>query len=44
MDKPLRVLVIDDEKNIRATLLVCLEALGWQDRAAANRPRPPSGL
>jgi NtrC-family two-component system response regulator AlgB len=32
----LRVLVVDDEKNIRATLEVCLEAIGCEVRSAAN--------
>jgi NtrC-family two-component system response regulator AlgB len=33
---PLRVLVIDDEKNIRATLAVCLEGLGCQVAQAST--------
>ena len=33
---PLRVLVIDDDKNIRVTLRVCLEGLGCETREAAN--------
>ncbi|MGE5218762.1 MAG: sigma-54-dependent transcriptional regulator [Chloroflexota bacterium] len=32
----LRALVIDDEKNIRATLSLCLEQMGCQVRAAAS--------
>jgi NtrC-family two-component system response regulator AlgB len=31
-----RVLVVDDEKNIRSTLSVCLEAMGCEVRAAAT--------
>jgi NtrC-family two-component system response regulator AlgB len=34
--RPLRVLVIDDERNIRATLGMCLEALGCAVREAAG--------
>ncbi|MDX2169003.1 MAG: sigma-54 dependent transcriptional regulator [Deltaproteobacteria bacterium] len=33
---PLRVLVIDDEKNIRATVAVCLEGLGYRVSGAAT--------
>jgi NtrC-family two-component system response regulator AlgB len=33
---PLRVLVVDDEKNIRTTLAVCLEGLGCRAAQAAN--------
>jgi NtrC-family two-component system response regulator AlgB len=33
---PLRVLVVDDEKNIRTTLGVCLEGLGCRVAQAAN--------
>ncbi len=33
---PLRVLVIDDERNIRTTLELCLEALGCHVAQAAN--------
>ena len=33
---PLRVLIIDDEKNIRATLGLCLEGLGLQVAQAAS--------
>ena len=33
---PLRVLVIDDEKNIRTTLTVCLEGLGCAVKQAAS--------
>lgn len=33
---PLRVLVVDDEKNIRTTLAVCLEGLGCRVAQAAN--------
>ncbi|HLY09736.1 MAG TPA: sigma-54 dependent transcriptional regulator [Planctomycetota bacterium] len=36
MDDTLRVLVIDDEKNIRATLVVCLESLGCTTSEAAS--------
>jgi NtrC-family two-component system response regulator AlgB len=32
----LRVLIIDDEKNIRATLTVCLESMGCEVRSAAS--------
>jgi NtrC-family two-component system response regulator AlgB len=32
----LRVLVVDDEKNIRTTLAMCLESMGCQVRAAAT--------
>ena len=32
----LRVLVVDDEKNIRATLALCLEETGCDVEAAAN--------
>jgi NtrC-family two-component system response regulator AlgB len=32
-----RVLIIDDEKNIRATLTVCLEAIGCRVEQAASR-------
>ncbi|NTU60441.1 MAG: sigma-54-dependent Fis family transcriptional regulator [Deltaproteobacteria bacterium] len=35
--RPLRVLVIDDEKNIRATLAACLEAMGCTVSQAASR-------
>jgi len=34
--QPLRVLVIDDEKNIRTTLMLCLEGLGAKVAQAAN--------
>jgi len=34
--RALRVLVIDDDKNIRATLGVCLEGMGCEVRAAAT--------
>jgi NtrC-family two-component system response regulator AlgB len=34
--KPLRVLVVDDERNIRATLAVCLEGLGCQVAQAST--------
>lgn len=37
----LRVLVIDDEKNIRATLSLCLEQTGCQ---ATPAPSPESAL
>jgi two-component system, NtrC family, response regulator AlgB len=33
---PLRVLVVDDEKNIRTTLAVCLEGLGCRVAQAGN--------
>ena len=33
---PLRVLVIDDEKNIRTTLTICLEGMGCRVRAVAS--------
>lgn len=33
---PFRVLVIDDEKNIRITLSACLEAMGCQVTAIAT--------
>lgn len=33
---PLRVLVIDDEKNIRATLTMCLESMGCEVVAVAS--------
>ena len=33
---PLRVLVVDDEKNIRTTLALCLEGLGCKVEQAAN--------
>jgi NtrC-family two-component system response regulator AlgB len=32
----LRVLVVDDEKNIRATLVLCLEGVGCEVRAVAS--------
>lgn len=32
----LRILIIDDEKNIRSTLAVCLEGMGCQVEAAAS--------
>ena len=35
-DSPLRVLVIDDEKNIRATLSLCLEQVGCQVTAVSS--------
>jgi NtrC-family two-component system response regulator AlgB len=35
-DEALRILVIDDEKNIRATLTVCLENLGCQVTAVPS--------
>lgn len=34
---PLRVLVVDDERNIRATLAACLEAMGCSVGQAASR-------
>lgn len=34
--RPIRVLVIDDEKNIRATLGVCLESMGCEVASAAT--------
>ena len=39
---PLDVLVVDDEKNIRSTLRVCLEGLGCARRRGGERPRPRS--
>jgi NtrC-family two-component system response regulator AlgB len=36
MGEPLRVLVVDDEKNIRTTLSVCLEGLGCTVQAVAT--------
>ena len=33
---PLQVLVVDDEKNIRATLLLCLESIGCQVTAVGS--------
>ena len=36
MSDPLRVLVVDDEKNIRTTLRVCLEGLGCTVQAVAT--------
>jgi NtrC-family two-component system response regulator AlgB len=33
---PLRVLVIDDEKNIRATIAMCLEGMGYRVSGAAT--------
>lgn len=33
---PLRVLIIDDEKNIRTTLLTCLEGIGCQVTAVSS--------
>ncbi len=33
---PLRVLIVDDEKNIRATLAVCLEGMGCEVTEAAS--------
>jgi NtrC-family two-component system response regulator AlgB len=41
MDESLRVLVVDDEKNIRSTLVVCLESLGC---STAEAPNPESAL
>ncbi len=32
----LRVLIIDDEKNIRATLTICLESMGCEVRSASS--------
>ena len=32
----LRVLIIDDEKNIRATLTICLESMGCEVRSAGS--------
>src|SRR5215469_15178764 len=37
--RPLRVLVVDDERNIRATLRVCLEGLGCSVTEAATPER-----
>jgi len=36
LESPLRVLVIDDDKNIRVTLGVCLEGMGCETREAPN--------
>ena len=36
MPAPLRVLVIDDDKNIRVTLGVCLEGMGCEVRSVAS--------
>ncbi len=36
MSSALRVLVVDDEKNIRATLSLCLEGLGCEPKEAAT--------
>ena len=36
IDAKIRVLVIDDEKNIRTTLSFCLEQIGCQVTAVAN--------
>ena len=38
MAHPFKVLVVDDEKNIRATLGVCLEGLGCRVTPAASAP------
>ena len=38
----LRALVVDDEKNIRTTLAVCLEGLGCQVAVAATAEAAPS--
>jgi NtrC-family two-component system response regulator AlgB len=35
-ERSLRVLIVDDEKNIRATLAVCVEALGADVHAVAT--------
>ena len=35
--RPLRVLVIDDERNIRTTLAACLESMGCSVGQAASR-------
>ena len=40
----LRVLVIDDEKNIRATLSLCLEQIGCEVSAVASAPSALSAL
>ncbi|MBN8473149.1 response regulator [Corallococcus exiguus] len=41
----MRVLVVDDERNIRHTLRVCLEGLGCEVReAATQRPRSRRSL
>jgi len=37
--RPLRVLVVDDERNIRATLRICLEGLGCSVSEAATPER-----
>ena len=39
----LDVLVIDDEKNIRMSLRVCLEGLGCRVAEASNRTLAPRG-
>ena len=36
MGEPLRILVVDDEKNIRTTLSVCLEGIGCTVQAVAT--------
>ncbi len=38
--KGLRVLVIDDEKNIRATLALCLEQIGCEVTSRSFRRKP----
>jgi NtrC-family two-component system response regulator AlgB len=40
----LRVLVIDDEKNIRATLTLCLESMGCEVTAVASGPAALAAL
>jgi NtrC-family two-component system response regulator AlgB len=36
MARPFRVLVVDDEKNIRSTLVVCLDSMGCESLAVAT--------
>jgi NtrC-family two-component system response regulator AlgB len=36
VERPMRVLVVDDERNIRATLRVCLEGFGCEVREATS--------
>ncbi len=42
--RPLRVLVVDDEPNIRTTLRVCLEGLGCAVTEAANADRAVASI
>jgi hypothetical protein len=41
---PLRALVVDDDKNIRATLAVCLEGIGCAVRTDASAATALSAL